>query len=735
MSFVSTQHDLPAELRDLQGEIEGHARAFGLDFYSTIFEVLDYDELSEIAALGGFPTRYPHWRFGMEYEQLSKGYRYGLQKIYEMVINNDPCYAYLLRCNQTVDQKLVMAHVYGHNDFFKNNICFAPTNRKMMDEMANHGSRIRSHMERHGEEKVEDFIDSCLCLDSLIDIHSPFIKRRDAPDRYDFGAGEAEGESASDKFRSKEYMDPFVNPPEALREAARAREAERVKARRFPEHPERDVLLFLLEHAPLNPWQHEILAIVREEAYYFAPQGQTKIMNEGWASYWHSTMMTTKLLDGSELVDYADHHSGTMATQPGRLNPYKLGIELLRDIEERWDKGRFGPEFDACDDLRGPADLGHRRRPRPPEDLRGPSDPQRRDLHRHLPDARLLPTARDVQLPPQRPFGALRDREPRVRADQGAAPLRADQLRQADHPRPGRQLPEPRRAVPGAGVLRDRPEARPRPGHAPAPPPASGRARSTWRPASRGARPFSRSTARITPSAPWEASPMSLSTEIAAALDARAGQAGVVAAQDGPDRLELSVAAAAPIGVELDRLDFAVLDPARPCWSIQELRAWGERIARRVTYLMEPLVVVEVDAQGGEVEIRSHSPTPRGQLRSFFEVRLGVAGTPPDAPPPLRRRRRTPPSGRLPAQPGGPGTPRRRPPRRRPRPLTDAPTRRERPKKTTRRPLDASKGMRPASDSVMMPPAHRARTSGACSPIGRPRPGGTPRKCSTPGTM
>ena len=73
-------------------------------------------------------------------------------------------------------------------------------------------------------------------------------------------------------------------------------------------------------------------------------------MNEGWASYWHSTIMTTKTLDPSELVDYADHHSGTMATQPGRLNPYKLGIELFRDIEERWNKGQFGPEYEECDD-------------------------------------------------------------------------------------------------------------------------------------------------------------------------------------------------------------------------------------------------------------------------------------------------------------------------------------------------------------------------------------------------
>src|SRR5947209_16109526 len=103
-------------------------------------------------------------------------------------------------------------------------------------------------------------------------------------------------------------MASYINPPEYLKEQVRRQEAEKQKSRQFPEHPERDVLLFLLEHAPLNPWQRDVLDIVRQEAYYFAPQGQTKIMNEGWASYWHSTIMTTKILDHSEVIDYADHH-------------------------------------------------------------------------------------------------------------------------------------------------------------------------------------------------------------------------------------------------------------------------------------------------------------------------------------------------------------------------------------------------------------------------------------------
>jgi stage V sporulation protein R len=104
-------------------------------------------------------------------------------------------------------------------------------------------------------------------------------------------------------------------------------------------------------NAPLENWQRDILGSIREEAYYFAPQAQTKIMNEGWASYWHSKIMTQKALKDSEIIDFADHHSGAMMTSPGQINPYKLGIELYRDIEERWDKGRFGKDWEECDDM------------------------------------------------------------------------------------------------------------------------------------------------------------------------------------------------------------------------------------------------------------------------------------------------------------------------------------------------------------------------------------------------
>jgi stage V sporulation protein R len=343
--------NLPPDLRALKEEIEGYAREYGLDFYETIFEVLEGEDLNEVAAYGGFPTRYPHWSFGMAYEELKKGYDYGLSKIYEMVINNDPCYAYLMRCNHTVDQKLVMAHVYGHCDFFKNNAYFAHTSRKMMDEMANHGSRLRRYVEKYGEDEVETFLDRCMSIDDLIDIHSTAIRRRPEVSRYDFKEAEEEDVKLT-RFKSKGYMDDYINPREALK----AEEEERKKlkeqtSRKFPEQPEKDVLLFLIENAPLKPWQRDVLSIVRDEAYYFAPQGQTKVLNEGWASFWHSTIMTQKGLHPSELIDYADHHSGTMATSRGRINPYKLGIELLRDIEHRWNTGKFGKEYEECDDL------------------------------------------------------------------------------------------------------------------------------------------------------------------------------------------------------------------------------------------------------------------------------------------------------------------------------------------------------------------------------------------------
>jgi stage V sporulation protein R len=279
---------LPPALALEAQKILGAARARGLDFHEIQFELLDARDVNGVAAYGGFPVRYPSWRFGMEYERLEKSYHWGLSKIYELVINNDPVVAYLVRSNSDLEQKLVMAHVCGHADFFKNNCWFGATSRAMLDSMGRHSTRVRSSMDRHGQEVVERFLDLALSIETLLDPYLP--------------------------LREHLARSPAKGPIRA---------------------PTYDVVGFLAEHAPLAEWEREILRIVRAEAAYFQPQRMTKIMNEGWASFWHSKLLTGGILSAAEIVDFADCHSGATVASPGRLNPYKLGIELFRYAEEQ----------------------------------------------------------------------------------------------------------------------------------------------------------------------------------------------------------------------------------------------------------------------------------------------------------------------------------------------------------------------------------------------------------------
>src|SRR5438105_4496024 len=281
----------PEELLAAKKQIRERARSYGLDFFPVIFEMCDYEQMNQIAAYGGFPQRYPHWRFGAEYEGIRKRHHYGLGRIYEMVINNDPCYAYLQESNQLVDQKLVIAHVYGHCDFFKNNYWFGQTNRKMMDEMANHATHVRKHIEKHGHDTVEKWLDVCLSVEHLIDSHSMFLNRGPL-ERARPAEDPRREEPEVTRYKSKDYLDRWINPP-----------------------------------------------------------AMTKVMNEGWASFWHSTLMTKHFVEATEVIDYADHHSGTVHMPPGNFNPYKIGIELFRDIEDRWNKGKFGKEYEEANNL------------------------------------------------------------------------------------------------------------------------------------------------------------------------------------------------------------------------------------------------------------------------------------------------------------------------------------------------------------------------------------------------
>jgi len=346
------QRPFPTDLKLAKREIEALCRAEGLDFFDVIFEMVTRDEMCEFAAYLGFPSRYPHWSFGQEYDYYLKHHHWDAFRISEMVINNDPSIAYLMDSNSLVDQKMVMAHVYGHVDFFKNNAYFKHTNRKMLDKMANHSSLVRRYIDLYGEEHVEQWFDVCLSVDNLIDPHSVAIKRQ--PEKsLTFDYEDPKFKEARGFDIDKDYMERYINTPEFLEFQKRKMAELTKKEKRFPAQPMRDVMLFLYQHAPLPKWKRNILGLVHEEANYFAPQAMTKVINEGWASYWHSHVMTKLGIAGDDgIIDYAIHCASTWAIDKNNpFNPYKIGVELFRDIEDRWNKGQFGPEWEECKDM------------------------------------------------------------------------------------------------------------------------------------------------------------------------------------------------------------------------------------------------------------------------------------------------------------------------------------------------------------------------------------------------
>lgn len=348
---------LPKELKELALKILQACRDYGLDFYPTVVQLLTYDEISEIAAYGGFPVRYPHWSFGMEYEELQRGYEFGMHKIYEMVINTNPCYIYCLSSNTLVDHLTVIAHATGHNHFFKNNIHFSGTDTNMLNNMANNGTRMRKYMSRWGKERVTEFIDHVLRLETLVDgakaWHQKEIRERNITDTRKY-----HHPRRLKVDKSRMYMEPYINPKD-FRERENRKAAKKEKADELGlfEEPTRDILGFLRDNAPLKPWQADIISMLYEEALYFFPQRQTKVMNEGFASFTDHVIMARQGLvslgqkeHDMGIVEYAEHKMGVLGGKYS-MNPYKLGFYMLLDIEERWNKGRFGDEWEECKDV------------------------------------------------------------------------------------------------------------------------------------------------------------------------------------------------------------------------------------------------------------------------------------------------------------------------------------------------------------------------------------------------
>ncbi len=348
---------LSKELKEYIPKVLKSCRDWGLDFYPTIVQLLTYDEISEIAAYGGFPVRFPHWSFGMEYEELQRGYEFGGHKIYELVINSDPCYIYNLSSNTLADHLTVVAHATGHNDFFKNNIHFSATDTNMLNKMANHGTRIRNYMARWGKERVTEFLDHVMRLETLIDGAEAWderiVKEKNIRDERKYRTPRRLTVN-----KERMYMEPFLNTPEfRKRENEKSHDKDIADEIGFFKQPTKNILGFIRDNAPLKPWQADIVSMIYEEAMYFFPQRQTKVLNEGWASMTDSVIMAEMGLIGlgqetedCGIIEYANHKMGVLGGKYS-TNPYKLGYYLLMDIRERWDKGRFGQEYEECTDL------------------------------------------------------------------------------------------------------------------------------------------------------------------------------------------------------------------------------------------------------------------------------------------------------------------------------------------------------------------------------------------------
>jgi stage V sporulation protein R len=315
------------EVRELEKALEQiweiATKKFGLDPYPTRFEIVPATVMYEIGSYA-LPGRYSHWTFGKAYHKMKTMYDFGLSKIYEVVINANPAYAFLLENNSLLQNKLVIAHVLGHVDFFKHNVYFSQTNRRMVDDAATHARRINEYEFKYGRKVVEDFLDAVLSIEEHIDPNF-FIKKQ---------RGEKKnGESQPISAPVGPYDDLI---PRQEREAIAKAEAAKAQERKM--EPEKDLIWFIMQNSPiLQPWQRDVMSMIHDEMLYFIPQMQTKIMNEGFASLLHSRIMREMDLPDHEHIEFAELHAGVVSPHRNQLNPYYLGYKILEDIERRWD--------------------------------------------------------------------------------------------------------------------------------------------------------------------------------------------------------------------------------------------------------------------------------------------------------------------------------------------------------------------------------------------------------------
>lgn len=314
------------ELKEWNKKIEDKALELGLDFYPQEFEIIGFNEMIGYEAYLGIPSRYPHWSFGKAYEKNKTLYSLNLTGLpYEMVINSNPCLAYLMKENTLLLQILTMAHVYGHNDFFKNNRLFKEGTRakNSLEMFKLDGDIIRGYINTPGigYEKVERILDAVHAI------------------RYNIGRVIGRKEKSQDEIK-KSLIDEYERRLDN-RSIFENEEIEPPNLEKVPLEPYDDLVEFIIEYGKLEEWEKNILKVVKRETEYFLPQIETKTMNEGWASYWHYTILKNLNLDENLHFEFLKRHNDVVAPIVGGINPYYIGFKMFQDLEKRYGREKI----------------------------------------------------------------------------------------------------------------------------------------------------------------------------------------------------------------------------------------------------------------------------------------------------------------------------------------------------------------------------------------------------------
>ncbi len=314
--------------------IAATAAEFKLDIYPNQIEIISSEQMLDAYASSGLPIGYPHWSYGKAFIRNEQAYRKGYQGLaYEIVINSSPCIAYLMEENTMMMQALVIAHAcYGHNSFFKGNYLFRQFTQAdaILDYLVFARNYVMECEERHGVAEVEEILDSCHALmnygvDRFRRPHALSAKQREVR------------KTERENYEQRLYNDLWRTVPQ------KTKDGKAKTQNRFPEEPEENILYFVEKNAPqLQPWQRELVRISRKLAQYFYPQIHTKVMNEGWATFWHYTIMQRmydkKLVDDTFMFEFLHNHTNVVTQRDfdhagyHGINPYALGFAMMQDL-------------------------------------------------------------------------------------------------------------------------------------------------------------------------------------------------------------------------------------------------------------------------------------------------------------------------------------------------------------------------------------------------------------------